>query len=134
MNVPWAACLVATAAALLLLPTAARAKSRTKTVDTASFGPGNPDQDASSYLGVIAASFEGAQLDQRGVYPSEQPPAVADYSAALHGNGFWSSGALDNDPASPPQPRNVVKFTAPGTYDYYCLIHPFMHGQVVVTP
>ena len=101
---------------------------------TASFGPGNPDSEPTSYLGVISASFQGAQLDQRGVYPSEQPPSVADYSSALHGNGFWSSGALDNAPQSPPRAANVVKFTTPGTYDYYCLIHPFMHGQVVVTP
>jgi plastocyanin len=101
---------------------------------TASFGPGNPDTEPTSYLGVIAASFQGAQLDQRGVYPSEQPPSVADYTSALHGNGFWSSGAMDNDAQSPPPAYNDVKFTAPGTYDYYCLIHPFMHGQVEVTP
>jgi plastocyanin len=103
-------------------------------VHTASFGPGNPDQEATSYLGVIAASFQGALLDQRGVYPSEQPPSVADYSSALHGNGFWNSGGMDNDAQSPPPAYNDVKFTAPGTYDYYCLIHTFMHGQVVVTP
>jgi plastocyanin len=103
-------------------------------VHTASFGPGNPDQDATSYLGVIAASFQGAQVDQRGVYPSEQPPTVADYSSSLHGNGFWNSGVMDNGAATPPASYNDVKFTAPGTYDYYCLIHTFMHGQVVVTP
>ena len=103
-------------------------------VHTASFGPGNPETEPSSYLGMIAASFEGAQLDQRGVYPSEKPPTVANYSKSLHGNGFWTSGALDNNAQSPPPPANVVRFTTPGTYDYYCLIHPFMHGQVVVTP
>jgi plastocyanin len=30
--------------------------------------------------------------------------------------------------------RFVHAFTAPGTYDYLCRIHPFMHGAVVVTP
>jgi plastocyanin len=99
---------------------------------TASFGPGNPDADPTSYLGVIAASFTGAQLDQRGLYPSEQPPAVASYSSTLHGNGFWNSGVMDRSAASPLPSSNKVTFNAPGTYDFYCLIHPFMHGQVVV--
>jgi plastocyanin len=99
---------------------------------TATFGPGNPETEPTSYLGTIAASFEGAQLDQRGVYPSEQPPAVGSYSATLHGNGFWNSGVMDRSAASPPPGSTKVTFSAPGTYDYYCLIHPFMHGQVVV--
>lgn len=103
-------------------------------VHTASFGPGNPEQEPTSYLGAIAASFQSPLIDQRGVYPSEQPGSVADYSSALHGNGFWSSGVLDNNSQSQLPAANVVKFTTPGTYDYYCLIHPFMHGQVVVTP
>ena len=28
--------------------------------------------------------------------------------------------------------RRAVTFTAPGKYEFYCLIHPFMHGTVVV--
>ena len=99
---------------------------------TATFGPGNPETEPTSYLGTIAASFEGPQLDQRGVYPSEQPPAVGSYSATLHGNGFWNSGVMDRSAASPLPGSNKVTFSAPGTYDYYCLIHPFMHGQVIV--
>jgi plastocyanin len=101
-------------------------------VHTATFGPG-PAEDPASYLGVLAKSFEGAP-DARGVYPSEAPGTVANLSPALHGNGFWNAGVMDNAPASQPAAFNDVKFTAPGTYDYYCLIHPFMHGQVEVTP
>jgi len=26
----------------------------------------------------------------------------------------------------------VAKFGAPGTYDFYCMIHPFMHLKVTV--
>jgi plastocyanin len=25
-----------------------------------------------------------------------------------------------------------VTFTAPGTYEFYCMVHPQMHGTVVV--
>ena len=25
-----------------------------------------------------------------------------------------------------------IKFTAPGTYHYVCLIHPFMRGTIIV--
>ena len=74
-------------------------------------------------------------LDPRGVYPSEPPGTTATFTSALHGNGFWNSGILDQSSASAQLPAsNVVRFGAAGTYDYYCIIHPFMHGQVVVTP
>jgi plastocyanin len=102
---------------------------------TASFGPGDPSADPASYLGVIAKSFEGAPvLDARGVYSSEAPGTVANFTAALHGNGFWNSGVMDNAPASQPPAYNDVKFTQTGTYTYYCLIHTFMKGTVEVTP
>jgi plastocyanin len=29
--------------------------------------------------------------------------------------------------------QNAVTFTTAGTYEFYCLIHPFMHGTVIVT-
>jgi len=100
---------------------------------TATFGPGNPLTEPTSYLGVMAKSFEGAPLlDQRALYPSDKPPAVASLTPALHGNGFWNSGAIDAADATPLPLANAVKFDAPGTYPYYCIIHPFMKGEVVV--
>jgi len=99
---------------------------------TATFGPGNPLTEPDSYLGMIAASFTQPVLDQRGVYPSEQPPIVAAYTSTLHGNGFWNSGVMDRSSASAPPDSNSVTFNTPGTYDYYCMIHPFMHGQIKV--
>jgi plastocyanin len=50
----------------------------------------------------------------------------------LHGNGFWNSGALDRVSATPLPQASQVTFGAPGTFTYYCLIHPFMKGTVVV--
>ena len=49
-----------------------------------------------------------------------------------HGNGFWNSGALDNVKSSPQPTSNSVTFTAPGTYQFYCMVHPQMHGTVIV--
>jgi plastocyanin len=102
---------------------------------TATFGPGNPDKDPNSYLGTIAKSFQEApQFDARAVYPSEPPsgtPTVL--TPALHGNGFWNSGILDSDKATPLPDSSKVTFGAPGSYTFYCMIHPFMTGTVTVT-
>jgi plastocyanin len=97
---------------------------------TATFGPG-PRTDPTSYLGQIAASFP---VDPRGAYPSDAPGAPVTFTSALHGNGFWNSGALDRASATPQLASATVRFGAAGTYDYYCLLHAAMHGRVIVTP
>jgi plastocyanin len=101
-------------------------------VHTATFGPGDPERDPASYLGQLSASFQGTSLDQRAVYPSESPGTTATLTPALHGNGFWNSGVMDNASATPLPSSNRVTFGAPGTYNYYCMIHPFMHGVINV--
>ncbi len=101
-------------------------------VHTATTGPGDPEKDPSSYLGKIAASLNSPAFDPAAVYPSDVPPAPAALSPTLHGNGFWNSGGLDNVAASPLPASNQVTFAAAGTYQFYCMIHPFMHGTVVV--
>jgi plastocyanin len=102
---------------------------------TASTGPGDPEKDPNSYLGQIAASFEGqGPFDPRAVYPSEASggPAAA-LTPTYHGNGFWNSGAIDRSTLTPTLPSsNSVTFASAGTYQFYCLIHPFMHGTVNV--
>ncbi|HET6551534.1 MAG TPA: hypothetical protein VFG79_23910 [Solirubrobacter sp.] len=97
---------------------------------TATFGPGNAETEPESYLGQIAASFEAPVIDPKGVYPSDVTPVSI--SPALHGNGFWNTGVLDKASATPLPDSASVTFGTPGTYDYYCLIHPFMHGTVTV--
>ena len=101
-------------------------------VHTATTGPGNPEQDETSYLGEIAAGFNSPVFDPRGVYPSEQPPATGTLTPALHGNGFWNTGVMDTAAGTPLPASNSVTFGAPGTYEFYCLIHPFMHATVTV--
>ena len=96
---------------------------------TATFGPGDIN-DANSYIGAIAKSFESPAIDPRAIYPSDVTPVSM--SSTLHGNGFWNSGVLDADSKSPVPGDASVKFDAPGTYAYYCVIHPFMSGSVTV--
>jgi plastocyanin len=98
---------------------------------TATFGPGNIE-DPASYIGKIAKSFEGPSIDNTGVYPSEPPGTLGSMNPALHGNGFWNSGGLDRVSATPLPPTSQVRFTAPGTYTFYCVIHPFLMGTVTV--
>ena len=100
---------------------------------TATFGPGNPDNEPTSYLGDLATHFANDPVaPSQAAYPSDPPGTVAALSPTLHGNGFWNSGVLDTDKATPLPVSNSVTFTAPGTYNFYCIIHTFMHGTVVV--
>lgn len=43
-------------------------------------------------------------------------------------SGVWNSGLLD------PGESFSFTFTTPGTFDYYCIPHPFMQGQIIVSP
>jgi plastocyanin len=93
---------------------------------TATFGP-------ASYLKPLADSFGGPTPTATAVYPSS-PPGTALQVPGTHGNGFANAGALDRDGATPLPPGAKFTFTAPGTYQFVCLIHPFMRGTVVVSP
>jgi len=104
----------------------------TSEVHTFTFGPSNGKDQ---YVDQLAAGLLGEVFDPRGVYPSEPPPAgVSTYTATLHGNGFWNSGVLDGDAASPLPSSTQIRFGEPGTFAFLCLIHPFMRGEVAVTP
>ena len=101
-------------------------------VHTATTGPGDPEKDPNSYLGQIAAGLQGPVFDPRSAYPSEAPGTGATLTPALHGNGFWNSGVMDTAAGSALASSNAVRFGAPGSYDFYCMIHPFMHLKVTV--
>ena len=99
---------------------------------TATFGPGDPEHDPGSYLGQLAAGFDQSVFPPEAVYSSEPPGTIGSVSPTLHGNGFWNSGVMDQSGATPLPNSSSVTFAAPGTYTFYCLIHPFMKGTVVV--
>jgi plastocyanin len=109
-----------------------RMNARTE-VHTATTGPGDPENQPASYLGQIEAGLQTPVVDPRAAYPSDPPGALAALTPTLHGNGFWNSGGLDEDTSTPLPPANRVTFAAPGTYQVFCLIHPFMHATVTVT-
>jgi len=48
------------------------------------------------------------------------------HGIASSDNAFKKSAALDTDDSY------SFTFTAPGTYQYFCYIHPFMMGTIVV--
>jgi len=99
---------------------------------TATTGPGDPIKDANSYLGIIAASFFQQSFVPQGVYPSQPFGQIATLTPTSHGNGFWNTGALDVQAATPQPDSASVTFGAPGTYQFYCMVHPQMHGTVIV--
>ena len=104
----------------------------TTEVHTFTFGPTNGQN---LYVDQLAASLIGPVIDPRGAYPSDLPSAGTPlYTGTNHGNGFLNTGFLaGGDPVQLPTSRKVT-FTTPGTYNYICLIHPFMTGRVTVTP
>jgi plastocyanin len=93
---------------------------------TATFGP-------VSYLTPLAKSFgPGPGISPIAAYPSDPTQPITE-STSSHGNGFANTGVLDNDPATAQiGPSSKIDFTTPGTYQFVCLIHSFMHGTIIV--
>jgi plastocyanin len=111
-----------------------RNSAQSSEAHTATFGPGDPEKEPSSYLGKLAASFTSPAPDAAAVYVSEPPNSLGSYTSTLHGNGFWNSGILDSAAATQQVPNTMqVRFDQAGTFTYYCLIHPFMKATVAVT-
>ena len=50
------------------------------------------------------------------------------HGIASENNGFAKSKALDTDDSY------AFTFTTPGTYKYFCYVHPHMTGTIVVEP
>jgi plastocyanin len=97
----------------------------TSETHTATFGD-------TATLNTLAKGFTGANFPAQGVYPSDPTQPVTE-SPTNHGDGFANVGALDNDPATKQIPSSgKIDFTTAGTYHFICLIHPFMHGTIIV--
>lgn len=67
------------------------------------------------------------------VFGSDPKPYVHP-GKTVHGNGFFVTELTAGSPIGLPR-ASRIRFTAPGTYKYFCWIHgPDMSGTVVVTP
>jgi plastocyanin len=96
-------------------------------VHTATFGP-------SKYLNALSNGlFSAPAPTAESLYPSSPVQPIL-LKTTSHGNGFANIGAVDTDPTTPQIPASgKIKFTAPGTYNFICLIHTQMQGTIVVT-
>jgi plastocyanin len=100
---------------------------RTRETHTATFA------GTKAYLRELVTGFNSSPIDPRASYPSSPfASGPIPLSPTSHGNGFASVGALDRDSDSSIPASGKIDFTTPGTYHFICLIHPFMHGTVVV--
>jgi len=63
---------------------------------------------------------------------SSDPVSPLPISPTSHGDGFANLGALDNNPSTTIRPSGKIDFTTAGTYQFVCLIHPWMHGTIIV--
>lgn len=67
-----------------------------------------------------APGFSSVGLAPEVIYPSQPGSAVFD---GTQNGGYFNSGAIDTDKASPLPSSTTVTFTKPGTYKYICLFH-----------
>ena len=85
------------------------------------------------YLDEFARTFLGPVFNPFVVYRSDAPGTVVKFDGGNHGNGYFNTGVLDADKASPFPAEDSVTFTKPGTYRYYCAVHGNdMQGEIVV--
>jgi plastocyanin len=97
---------------------------------TVTFGP-------KAYRDKIEKDFEGSfpLFAPETFYPSEPPNAgVPTLGPTTHGNGFLNSGFMTDPFPGVPGPHSYrVRFTTPGTYNYFCLPHSdSMKGTIKV--
>jgi plastocyanin len=86
--------------------------------DLLPFAPGAPNQ-------VTPVDIYGTDPAVNGAYT---------FDGANHGNGFFVTPVIDDQPGGPLQNTSRITFTKAGTYHYFCAIHgPEMSGDITVT-
>jgi plastocyanin len=106
---------------------------KTSEAHTFSFGPAPYlQQQADALIGPDTAVPPVLTVNPVAAFPSDPPPTLGGPTGANHGNGYVNTGLLDDDSATPSPISTQVRFDTAGTYDYICILHPFMKGQIVV--
>ena len=93
---------------------------------TAAFGQ-------AAYLKTLSEGFDKSPIDARSIYRSSPPhtgPILLEPGS--HGGGFANTGALQRFKGATLPRLDKIKFTHKGTYNFQCLVHPFMRGVIVV--
>ncbi|HEX2421425.1 MAG TPA: hypothetical protein VHL55_07480 [Acidimicrobiia bacterium] len=103
------------------------------------FGPHSISFDVPEYFPIYDVEEDGTVTANDEIFlpaggapeieeQDESEPLVID-GGSWDGSGFWSSGVLFSDQYV----QYTLRFSAPGTYPYACLIHPPMVGTIEVT-
>jgi plastocyanin len=102
----------------------------------------NPSREAKE--GFVLEDGDGVRVNEDAFAPvgSEGPPSdltkvvpakkayVID-GGTWDGDGEWSSGVIRATP--PTAVTYEMRFAKAGTYRYFCLIHPSMHGRIEIS-
>lgn len=106
---------------------------KTSEAHTFSFGPAPYlQQQVDALIGPDAAVPPVLTINPVAAFPSDPPPTLGGPTGVNHGNGYVNTGLLDDDSATSSPLSAQVRFDKAGTYDYICILHPFMKGQIVV--
>jgi len=108
--------------------TTAAGTPSTAAAGIAGAGAPSPAAAATAGVGIVNFKFTPASLTVK----VGTTVVWTNNDAIAHTVNFTTEGI--NSPVLNQHDQFTHTFTAPGTYDYICSIHPFMHGSVTVTP
>jgi len=137
---PWriAALAAASTVTLAACGTSAAGTSSTSTSTApAAVAPATPRPGAPSGVAPAPAATADVRIVNFAFTPAALTVKVGttvawtNKDATAHTVNFMTGGINSN--VLNPNDRFTHTFTTPGTYDYICSIHPFMHGSVTVT-
>lgn len=95
--------------------------------------PGQNDTTSNTIIAANARATNPVVIDAQNNV--EYLPLNANYTMTgdeLYVNSGWIWPEGTNPPGTPPIASFSVTFENPGTYDYICVIHPWMTGRVIV--
>ncbi len=90
-----------------------------------------------SMLNDLANQFLSEQPNKNGPPTLALDPKVVEATTrtTYNGSGYANSGILSSAYHGITRNSWTIKFTTPGTYQYYCLVHfPYMIGTITVNP